>query len=233
MAYTVTQLITSAYYLSGIVARELETVTGAELSDGLRSLNALLSSRSNVSRLIPYFSEYEVDLVVGNEKYHIPNLIYPETVTFNVGDIRYSMRYQGRSDYFGKARIDNISSLPFEWHFERSKGGSDLYIHFKPSNTYKLKIWGKFSLGSVALNDDLELTYDLFYIDYLRYKIAKRLCTEFGVSYPIQANEELKEIEKSIVDISPTDLTMKKLSTLGSESGLNYGDTNLGKGWRP
>ena len=233
MAYTVTQLITSAYYLSGVVARELETVTGAELSDGLRSLNALLSSRSNISRLIPYFTEYELDLVVGTEKYNIPNLVYPETVTFNLGDIRYSMSYRGRSDYFGRARIDNVTSLPFEWHFERVKGGADLYIYFKPSDTYTMKIWGKFSLSSVTLNQDLELTYDLFYIDYLRYKLAKRLCTEFGVNFPSQADEELQEIEKISVDISPSDLTVSKLTTLGSDSGLNWGDRNLGGGWRP
>ena len=61
MAYTVTDLITRAFYLSQVVSRELQTVTGQQIADGLIWLNALLSLRSAFTKVIPYYQQYDLE----------------------------------------------------------------------------------------------------------------------------------------------------------------------------
>lgn len=233
MAYTVTELINRAYYLSQVVSRELETVSGQQLEDGLVWLNALLSLKSAHSRLIPYYQLYEFNAVAGQEEYFVPNLVQPETLTFNIGPVRYSTQPVSRRPYFGSGRVDNITSLPFDWHFERVLGGSNIYLYFLPDAAYPIKIWGKFGFDNVTLNQNLELIYDEYYIDYLRYRLALRICSEFGIPLQPQAMDELRELEEAMTDVSPPDLTLTKYSSLQGETGINWGDINIGRGWRP
>lgn len=233
MAYTVTDLITRAFYLSQVVSRELETVSGQQLSDGLTWLNALLSLKSAYSRLIPYYNLYQFNAVIGQEEYFVPELIQAETLTFNIGPVRYSTQSQGRRAYQGSGRVDNITSLPFNWHAERALGGSNIFLYFIPDTNYPIKIWGKFGFTDVVLNQDLLLLYDEYYIDYLRYRLAQRICSEYGIPLQPQAMEELAELESSMTDVSPPDMSLTKYSSLQGTTGINWGDINIGRGWRP
>lgn len=233
MPYTTTELITRSYYLSGVVPKGFARPTGEQINEGLQMLNALLSIKTADQRLIPYFQEYEFTAVVGQETYFIPNLILPETLTFNIGTVRYSTIPQDRRTYFGSGRVDNIQSLPYQCHYERVKDGSNLYVYFTPANNYLFKIWGKFALASVTLEQDLDLTLSMFYIEYLRYALAEYICQEFNVTFKPQSEKKLAEFENTLVDISPLDLTMSKMSSLQQDAGINYADVNIGRGWRP
>lgn len=233
MAYTVTELINRAFYLSQVVSRELEQVSGQQIADGLVWLNALLSLKSAYSRVIPYFQQYEFTATPTVEQYFVPNLVQPETLTFNIGPVRYSTMPSNRKAYFGSGRVDNIYSLPFNWHFERVLGGSNIYLYFVPDAAYPIKIWGKFGFDNVSLEQDLLLTFDEYYIDYLRYRLALRICSEYGIPMQPQTMAELEELDQAMTDVSPPDLTLTKYSNLQSEGGINWGDINIGKGWRP
>jgi hypothetical protein len=233
MAYPVIELINRAYYLSQVVSRELETVSGQQQADALVWLNALLSLKSAYSRLIPYYNLYEFVAVPGVEVYFVPNLVHPETLTFNIGPVRYSTMPQGRRAYQGSGRVDNITSLPFNWNFERALGGANISLYFVPDANYPVKIWGKFGFTDVTLTQDLLVLYDEYYIDYLRYRLAMRICSEFGIPMQPQTVDELRELEENMTDISPPDMTLTKISSLQSEGGINWGDINIGRGWRP
>lgn len=233
MAYTVTELINRAYYLSQVVSRELETVSGQQIADGLVWLNALLSLKSAYSRVIPYFRQYDLTAVIGQESYFVPNLVQAETLTFTLGAVRYSTQPVSRRTYFGSGRVNNLTSLPYNWHFERVLGGSNVYLYFIPDAAYPIQIWGKFGFDNVELHEDLLLIYDEYYIDYLRYRLALRICSEFGIPMQPQAMAELSELEEAMTDVSPPDLTLTKTSSLQGETGMNWGDINIGRGWRP
>lgn len=231
--YPVTQLITNSYYLSGILSRGLQSVSGDQLEDGLNLLNAWIAVKTANVRLIPYFSQFNFTAVIGQEKYFVPNLVSCESFVFFIGPVRYSMLPQKRVTYFASGRIENVDSLPFSWHLERTLGGANLYIYFLPNINYPLTIWGKFSLGSVALNQDLAQTFDLYYIEYLRYGLAEQICAEYNIPLQPQADMRLKELEKIVTDVSPPDLQMQKMSSLQVHSAYNYADVNIGRGWRP
>jgi len=67
MAYLVSTLITRAFNLSGVVGLNLETVQPDESDTGLYLLNALLDFKASDDRLIPYFQQYNLTFVTGQE----------------------------------------------------------------------------------------------------------------------------------------------------------------------
>ncbi len=192
MSYTVTKLINNAWYLSGIVARNLQTVSGDQLTDGLDLLNAFLAVETADKRMIPYFQTFSLTAVAGQERYFVANLIELETITFFINSVRFSLQEYNRDRYFGESRVVNIQSLPYQYHTERTFGGMYIYLYFLPNTNYPLEIFGKFSLSSVALTQDLSLTMDLFYIEYLRYALANKMCEEYNIQFQPQAAMKLK-----------------------------------------
>jgi len=215
------------------VARDLETVSGDQLNEGLTMLNALLSFKTAQQRLIPYFNEIEFNGIIGEEKYFIENLVMAETLTFNISTIRYQMSNIDRREYFGTPRADNIESLPYQYYIERATGGANVYMYFLPLQAYPFKLRGKFSLENVTLNQDLSLIYDAYYIEYLRYGLAEYMCQEYNISMSPQAAKQLKEFEKILIEVSPIDYTMSKLSTLQKTYNFNYAIANLSRGYLP
>jgi hypothetical protein len=154
--YTVLKLITNAFYLSGIVAREFQTVTGAQAQDGLDILNDILDDTAVENDMIPYYTQYFINLSPGVYSYFIPNLIKADTLVFFINGIRFSTTEMQRRQFFGVARADNVQSLPFSWHTERVANGAMLYLYFLPDQGYPVEIWGQFKLNQVQINQDLE-----------------------------------------------------------------------------
>ena len=234
MAYTARTLIARAWYLSGIVARRLQTVSGDQEANGLDLLNAQLEVKfATESRLLPYYTSYNGVFVPNQELYPIPNLAMADTMTFTINNIRYSMLSQSRKKYFGTGRANNIASLPYNYRFERTQGGTNLYVYFLPQTNWTFEIWGKFGLTDVTLDTDLSLTYDGFYIEYLRFALAKYMCVEYNRPFLPENEKTLMSYKKELANISPPDMSISKISSLGRNSTLNYADINVGLGWRP
>lgn len=232
MAYTTLQLINNAYYESGIVSRGFETVSGQQANDGLQFLNDLIADKTVENGLIPYYEEHNFTAVAGQEKYFIENLIEIDTFVFFIDTVRYQTENRARREYFGSSRADNIQSLPGSWHMERCFGGANLYIYFKPNQAYPLTIWGQFRLQQVTINQDLSLTLDRFYINYLKFDLAARLCAEYNYNVPPGVAKALASYEDNISKKSgPMDLRLVKLSSLQRRGGINYAQVNIGHGW--
>ncbi len=232
MAYTTLQLINNAYYESGIVSRGFETVSGQQATDGLQFLNDLIDDKTFDNGLIPYYSELDFAAVIGQEKYFIPNLINVDTFVFFIDTVRYQTEPRGRREYFGTSRANDIQSLPGSWHIERCFGGANLYIYFLPDQNFPLTIWGTFRLQEVAINQDLSLTLDRFYINLLKFELAVRLCAEYNYSVPPGVAKALAKYEDGIKKKSGVlDMRLTKLSSLQRRGGINYAQVNIGKGW--
>jgi hypothetical protein len=233
MTYTVTQLITESYYLSGRVSQSLQTITGYQLNAGLRYLNALLAVKTVNERLIPYFTEYQFDAVVGQESYFIPNLVFAETLTFLYSTVRWSMVQCTRKEYQGSSRAENINSIMQNYYVERCLGGANLFMYFFPDMTYPMKIVGKFSLQSVVLNQDLSTTLDAFYLEYLRYALGEYICQANNITFQPQNKKTLDDFEQQFLDISAPDLTVQNRTRYSGMQMWSWGMLNLGHGWTP
>lgn len=233
MAYPASELITRAYFLSQVLARDLQTISGSQMDDGLYLLNALLDAKFSDLQLIPYYNKITLNTVQGQEQYFIPNLAEADTTTFNIGDVRFSMNDLTRKEYFSTPRIDNLQALPFSYRYERTLGGCNLFIYFVPNQVYVVTIVGKFALTDVTLNQDLALTYDLYYIEYLRFALAEYICCEYGQSFPEKCEMKLKQIVKKLKSISPADLSITKRAFFATNTTFDWQYVNLSSGWFP
>ena len=234
MAYSVLQLITRAYYLSGIVATGSQVVTGEQEAIGFAVLNELLASLTVNDVLIPYYTEYTFNTIAGTggaTPYFIPNLLNLDTLTFNVGTVRFPTTQLTRFEFWATGRVDGVTTLPFTFNIQRCKGGSNIYFYPVPNNVYGITIMGKFSLSAVTSPfQDLELSLDDFFIAFLRFNLAKYLCMEYRVTMPAETSKELERLQNNMVNISPPDITMKKDSTLGTGARLTWAMVNF-PGW--
>lgn len=258
MAYTAQELITRSWFLSGIVARNLQYPTGDQITDGLYLLNALLDFKQVETDLINYYQYITFDCVPAQEYYYLPYVADLEVMTFNLGEVRYPMVSTSRTNYFGSSRVDNIQTLPFSYNYDRAVGGGNLAMYFKPDQPYPIKAKVKLFLTDVQLTTDLTNIPESFtnpnnipfftpytfinssnqgldtsYIEMLRFALARYMCNEFGVMFSPQSEAIYQSYVRKMMYLSPPDLSMKKLSILmKSGSGLNWGDVNIGHGWR-
>lgn len=238
MSYTALQLINRSLYLSQIVSRELQNATGAQIEDGLYLLNAMLDFRATDLGLLPYYQQYNFDttagsVVGGSYVVNIENLYAVDSITFNIGDVRYPVALMSRTEFFATPRVDNIATLPFSARCERVLGGMNIYFYFEPADTYDFRVWGKFGLDNVTLETDLSTIYDLYYIEYMRYALAEYLCSEYVIPFPSVAAKRLQVMRKKIDYVSPPDLTCKKATYFGTNFGYDWQSVNLIKGWFP
>ncbi len=233
MATTVQSLITGSYYKAQVVAREMGTVSGSQISEGFQWLNDVISDTDVNFSMVPYETTFAFPAVIGQERYFIPGLIQIDTLTFTLNNVRYSMQYQDRNQYFGAARTNNILTLPYSWYVERELGGASLYIYFLPDQEYDMEVHGIFRLPQVtSLTQDMDLTYDRFFKSYLSYALPDRICSEYSIATPVNVTKTLNQYIAYINQKSRNlDLSMQKQSTLAKSSYINYGQVNLGKGF--
>lgn len=230
----VAELVTRAWYLSGIVARELEQVSGSQISDGLFLLNQIIAEKSATGRFIPYYLHIEKNTVIGQESYFFEGLVSLDALVFTKDSVRYPMVRQNRRKYWGTGRVNTITALPYYYYAERVNGGTDIYLYYLPnSNDYVLTATGRFSLESVKLGEDILNNLDAFYVSYLLHLLAKRMCNLYNVTFAVQKERVLQDLEDTVIDVNPMDLRMKKQSTLTGRSILKWSDVNLGLGWSP
>ena len=234
MAYLTSNLIADSYYLSGIVSREFETVTGSQTTDGLRLLNEVLADRTLDEGTIPYTDKLSFPAISGTSEYFIANLIDIDVFVFYIQGIRYQTRNQKRNEFFGSFRATQIQSLPWNWHLEREFAGGRLFLYFIPDVAYPLEIHGTFRLNSVTLFQDLSLTLDQFYTNFVQYLLAERLCQFFSYNVPANVAMQLNKYIKWINNTTNVmDLRTQKLSSLNNGVAINYAMVNLSGGWVP
>jgi hypothetical protein len=240
MPYTSGELVTRAWFLTGIVSRDLQEVSGSQFEDGMYCLNALLAMNTANLGMIPYFTKQNFTGIVANEAYFIPNLVQLETLTFVIPDdatpdqtVRFPMSRQSRENYWATPRANGIASLPYVYETERVMGGMNLYIYFTPDKPYVFEFWGKFSLASTVANQDLSLIYDPYYLEYLRYGTATYLCEEYNVIPPPSIDKRFKQYEQLVRGTSPTDFTQKIQNPFSGNYAPNYAYANASGGYVP
>jgi hypothetical protein len=93
--------------------------------------------------------------------------------------------------------------------------------------------FSNFNTTNGPLNQNFSaMQLDQFYINYLQYRLADRLCTAYNFITPPGVKEQLlKYLQMISKKSSPQDLSINKISTLTNQTGINYAQVNLGHGW--
>ena len=229
----VSQAVSKAYILSGLVSRSLNTVSRDQSSDGLDLLNLLMGEINIQPDYIPYFSLQTMTTVTGQEQYFFENVAEISTLTYLLNNVRYAVAQDNRDHYFGAPRAENISSLPFRWYSERVVGGTQVYLYFFPSQELVITLKCKMFLPPVTLDTDLSTLYDISYQSYLIYLLVKKICQWNKISVNPEVLEELKRFQQIMSDMNPKDLTIRKTFSLSKSESLNYAIVNFSRGFVP
>jgi hypothetical protein len=234
---TTQDVVSRALYISGIVARDFEIPTASQINDGIIEINNVLSQQNSNMGLNPYYDTYNFNTSIGVESYFIPNLIQPETITYELNSLRYSLTWLNRDKYFGSGRINNLETLPALWFSEPTFGGATLYVYPLPNVAYAFQMHAKFRMQFVTQFQDLSLTLDQNLIDYLTFRVAQRLCAIQGFVCPDNVKQLLNEAESYIRSlIAPPDYAMRRKSTLARQyrGGVpNPALSQMFTGWYP
>lgn len=225
------EVINRAYILSGIVARDLDSVQGSEGEDGIFWLNQLLSEQSITGDQLPYYGHLSFNSVNGQKQYFVSGLITIDTITFNIGSIRYSIRGENRRTYWGESRAEDVESLPYAFYYERVNGGMNIYFYFTPSGITNFTATGLVSIPQVTNDTELNNIVDAFYQSYLMFLLAERLCQWKKISLPPATQIQLDKFRRNLFNLNPKDFTLSYRSLLGLRGYINYAQANIGKGW--
>lgn len=235
---TARELITYAYYLSNMVSRGLQTVTGMQIADGLVLLNDILAEKAADGSQIVYYQRYDFPGVIGEEEYFIENLVEISSLTVNLENVRFSMQPMTRRLYFGDPRVNEIQSIPYTYYTERAiedgAPGMKIFVYFEPSQTsYIFELVGKYSIQEVGLDTNLNNFLENFYLSYLKYKLASRICEFNGQLLEPNKMATLVTLERQVTEVNAIDLSLDIDNAFRADGGLTYADVNIGKLWRP
>jgi hypothetical protein len=74
---------------------------------------------------------------------------------------------------------------------------------------------------------------DTSYIEYLRYALARMMCSEYGILFNPESEKIFQSYQRKLMYMEPPDLSNIKTSILVQGTGINWGDVNIGRGYRP
>src|SRR6185369_6254169 len=237
--YTVLQLIKDAYFGAGIVAPDYQDLTPDQISQGFSSLNSVIAQPSIEGADIPYYKTYDFVATIGEQEYFIEDLISIGTLSFFLGEgvsnlVRYPVASVSRDSYIGTARPQNTQGLPLYYFLERELGGARLYMFLTPQQAYPFQLHGLFRLQAVELTQNLALTLDRFFIDYLMLRLSQRLCAIFNIKFPLEMRNLLKDYQIGIKSrLQAPDLSMRINSAFRNQPTINYAQMEIGKGYMP
>lgn len=233
MPYTAIQLITDAFYDSGIRDATFNVPSADDSQRGLRALNQVLNLTSVNLDYIPYFNRGTFTAISGVGEYVIQNVYLIDLLTFNFGEVRYNSKYMTRFEFFGTNRANNIQSLPFSYTFERQLNGIKLFLYPAPDQDYFFEYSGKIKLTNPDYSTDLTQFFDDFFIQYLEFETALLLCAKYGATPPQMILERVQELRQIVSAPSPVDMTMKTTQLLSNGNWPNWAQITIGRGWVP
>lgn len=248
MAYPIRQLIIEAYYLSGLVSRETETVSGEELEEGRHYLNIILSNNTINGERIIYSQSTKGTLNISSNTIYVPKLFCVQTITLYNGNIRYPLTRLDRDQFYGTSSIHALESIPVYYHEELSilpldltenqpTEGMRINVYPCANTNYEYVIHGKFGFDEIKpenLSDDALKLWAYYYINYLTLSLAKRLNATTDIAFPVATQELLKSVEQELCSKNTKDYSMKIMNPFGfNESSSCFPLVNLGTGYIP
>lgn len=229
----VTRLVQGSLTLAGVRSIGLDQASASQAADALLWLNQLLSEQGITSDEIIYIEEYIFPMVIGQEKYSIPNLAEADTVTYVLNEVRYGLDEMSLTQYKSSYRVNNVNSLPYMFYQQRTLTGTDLYFYFKPSQEFITTVNGKFQFPEVNMNTDLNLFIAPFYQTYLMYLLAARMCDWYLLNVPPGVAKTLYQLENKIKSINSYDMSYRPTKLLSRGAFWDWPSINLSPAWKP
>ncbi len=218
------EVITDAFGLSQIYGEDFENLTSSQLKKGLSALQYVIAEKTVDDSQNPYYRKTTFTMNYGDKSYFVEGLTEVSTLTFFIDSVRYACYEMSREQFDGSYRANNVYTLPLTFFMERSEGGGTVYVYPFPNQTYEFELWGKFAMTEVtSYYQDMSLSYDNFYIDYLTFMMSRRLCLSYGFEVPQTVTSEINRKEQIMANtVGPLDTACAIIPTSVPPSMINY-----------
>lgn len=244
---TVRQLLTFSIYLSGLRGAGLNTPIGDEITYALTIFNNLIAERNDDGQLLPYYQAVVLDSTVGTVdelgtySIFVPGLVSLETFGVLIdNDLRLFMYIATRDEFFNSNRVMDVAAIPYSYFPQRviqdvdgtPTEGVRIYTYFAPQEAvYRFQLTGRFSTDDFTLDSNIYGSFGQFYVNYLQYKVASRLCQYYQIPFSQVNTLELIKLERKVTDINAYDLSMRKVAAFPANNCVNPGSIKFSGGW--
>ncbi len=216
------------------VSAQVGTDLSSTYFDGNQGIGATLTSTTNGALIIDsYAVQVDDRILVTGQTNPAQNGSYEQTTLGTVSSpwvltrtTNYDQSYQiEQGDIF----TESIYGLSFVQTSDVSLVGTSA-IGFADIATLTFSNFS--TIGQAAYEVVNPTGFDQFYITYLRYALADRICAEYNYDTPANVMRQLGKYESWINKKSKLiDLEMKKVSTLQRKNYYGWAYINLGRGW--
>ena len=142
--------------------------------------------------------------------------------------MRIGLREQGRGRYDGENRVNDTQAPPGYFNYEKVLGGVNLSVWPLPSSDYTVTITGLFALSSVTMNTDLSLTYDDFFIVFLKLLVIRRLAAKYKRKLDQTYKDMLVEAKEAIENsFNEPDFTSTPLSLVDGGTTIDSTEAQI------
>lgn len=206
--YTVRQLVSESYYLTNIVARDNEVVSGTQSALGLLLLNTIIDFSRTDKQIIPFWENKSYSTATGVSKYYIKNLSSIENITYLNGSEIIPLRMLNSSEYYDSTLSTNNTGDTGAYYAERLSGGTNIILVNTPASDSTMYIHGKFACIELEFTSNLLDYFELGYIEYLTYKLADSICIRNNIETPVNILKSISDYRAIISSSSVANLTM-------------------------
>lgn len=216
MPQTVREFVTDTYQL---ISASSPTVPlhGNDVGKGVQYMNELLQNFAGTGLLLPLTREVTFALSIGTGTVTFADasvlpaadvqqgrLTMVDNVWLVLNNVTYPLINITGSEFNDSYKLDTLQSLSKYYVVEFGVDTTTLRLYPAVSAAYTLHVVGKFEYSEVGQNDNMSFL-PLYYIDFLRLALARKLCLYKGRTEAWNQMLELQYQENydRILSISP------------------------------
>jgi hypothetical protein len=235
MARTVNRLIEQAFRKAGLFTQD-RIIQGYKINEALDMLNDILDENSSEMSYVAFYEvftfamtpgqrEYTIGRNVGNDVDH-NRIVALKQVSLIASGARYPVNIISDNDYYSVIYYESAQGRPSSVFFQNEIGQSNLIFISKPDIAYDCEIKAKFILSNLALNTDIT-NVPPYYLQYLKYALAKELALEYLPANWTAAHESrFKKLENHLRMMNDYDVDLRLSNALIGRRQWYY--NNLG-----
>jgi hypothetical protein len=215
-------LIRDAYLLASVLDLS-EEPEGFYATQGLLTLNDVITQWGNIGIYIPYDSVYQITVQPGVATYTTRkvivnisegNIVTPNSSTTNSNLITplklatLKERNLFNNNYQGRPNLIYLERQQVILNNDQNSEGSQYTLYPTPDSSYNLTLYLKWQLKFVSLFEQL-VQFPDYYLKPLKYQLAKDFSDLYKTVLPPQFFEEYNRLMQELKATNPSDMTIQ------------------------
>lgn len=235
MTRTVNRLIEQAFRKAGLFSQD-RMIKGYKITEALDMLNDILDENSADTTYVAFYEILQFPMVPGQRIYTIGRnlgndvdhnrLVELKHVALIASGARYPVRVVDDYDYYAVIYYESAQGRPASVFYQNDIAQTTLTFVAKPDIAYTCELKCKSILSGLSLNTDIT-NVPPYYLQYLKYALAKELALEYLPSNWTAFHEKrYQKLEDHLRTMADVDFSLRLSNALIGRRQWYY--NNLG-----